>query len=112
MAVTRTPGVSSRRLAARSTVCGMHEGAEDRSPRTEIVSSISEDRLARQIEEIVRTRTGQAVRQLSVVVADEGVLLRGSCESFYSKQLAQEAAMNFARTRCVTNEIAVKEVSR
>ena len=112
MAVTQAPGVSSLHLAARSTVCGMHEGTEDRSPRMEIVSSINEDRLARQIEEIVRTRTGQAVRQLSVVVADEGVLLRGRCESFYSKQLAQEAAMNFARTRCVTNEIAVEEISR
>jgi hypothetical protein len=49
--------------------------------------------LAASIEKAVQEETGGGVRELAVEVSDSGVKLRGLCDSFYCKQLAQHAAM-------------------
>ena len=51
------------------------------------------ERLAASIERAVHRETGGGVYNLSVEIRDEGILLRGSCPSYYCKQLAQHAAM-------------------
>ncbi len=51
------------------------------------------EELAASIERAVRRGTDHGVRNLSVEVDEEGVLLRGWCDSFYLKQLAQHAVM-------------------
>jgi hypothetical protein len=51
------------------------------------------EELAASIERAVQRETDYGVRDLCVEVSDDGVLLRGRCDSFYLKQLAQHAAM-------------------
>ncbi len=65
------------------------------------------ERLVASIERAVQAETGRGVRDLSVEVSEEGVLLRGRCSSYYTKQLAQHAAMATPGGDTVTNEIEV-----
>ncbi len=51
------------------------------------------EELAASIERAVQRGTDYGVRDLAVEVDQDGILLRGWCESFYLKQLAQHAAM-------------------
>ena len=51
------------------------------------------ERLAASVERAVQAETGGGVQNLSVEVCHDGILLRGSCLSYYCKQLAQHAAM-------------------
>jgi len=52
------------------------------------------EELAASIEQAVQRETGRAVADLSVEVNAEGILLRGRCNTYYTKQLAQHAAMS------------------
>jgi len=65
------------------------------------------ERLAASIERAVQRETSGGVRNLSVEVRGSGVLLRGRCESYYCKQLAQHAAMALRGNCPVTNAIEV-----
>jgi len=65
------------------------------------------ERLAASIERAVQRETGGAVRNLAVEVKGDGVLLRGRCETYYCKQLAQHAAMAFRGSCPLTNAIEV-----
>ena len=63
---------------------------------------------ASEILEFVRTRLGGDVRGLSVEFDDDDVLLRGACNSFYQKQVAQETARLCVSGRRVLNLITVE----
>ncbi len=63
--------------------------------------------LVASIERAVQEETGRGVRGLCVELHAEGVLLRGQCSSYYTKQLAQHAAMTVPGGDAVTNEIEV-----
>jgi osmotically-inducible protein OsmY len=65
------------------------------------------ERLATSIERAVQRETGGGVRNLSVEVKGDGVLLRGRCETYYCKQLAQHAAMTLRGACPLTNAIEV-----
>jgi hypothetical protein len=65
------------------------------------------ERLASSIERAVMRETGYAVRDLAVEISEEGILLRGHCETFYCKQLAQHAAMAMPGGARLTNAIEV-----
>jgi osmotically-inducible protein OsmY len=65
------------------------------------------ERLAASIERAVQRETGRAVRNLSVEVGQDGVLLKGRCDTFYCKQLAQHAAMAVPGGDRLTNAIEV-----
>ena len=62
---------------------------------------------AASIEAAVRRETSSGVHNLSVVVGREGILLEGSCSTFYCKQLPQQAAMLLSRGDPLTNHIEV-----
>jgi osmotically-inducible protein OsmY len=66
------------------------------------------EELAAWIEQAVHRETGGAVRNLSVEIGLEEILLRGSCPSFYCKQLAQTAAMAVPGGKQLSNCIEVK----
>ena len=59
------------------------------------------------IERAVQRETGGEVFNLSVEVSNDGILLRGSCTSYYCKQLAQHAAMAVPGGGRLTNCIVV-----
>lgn len=65
------------------------------------------EKLAASIERAVQRETSGGVRNLSVEVKGEGVMLRGRCDTYYCKQLAQHAAMSFRGAWPLTNAIEV-----
>jgi osmotically-inducible protein OsmY len=64
-------------------------------------------RLAASIQSAVQRETGFAIRGLTVEITREGIRLSGCCDSFYSKQLAQHAAMTMPGGQCLSNCIEV-----
>ena len=64
-------------------------------------------RLSELIKERVRARTAERIRNLDVVCTSECVVIRGQCATFYTKQLAQHAAMGVIEDETVVNEINV-----
>lgn len=65
------------------------------------------EELAASIERAVQLETGRAVADLTVEVGPQGVRLKGRCESYYTKQLAQHAAMQFRGGDRLVNSIEV-----
>jgi len=63
--------------------------------------------LATSIQQAVEQETGHAIRDLAVEIQPEGVLLKGQCRTYYSKQLAQHAVMALPGTEQVINSIEV-----
>jgi hypothetical protein len=65
------------------------------------------EELAASIERAVQQETGHGVRNLSVVVGDDSVVLKGRCDSYYCKQLAQHVAMCLSHGERLVNGIEV-----
>jgi hypothetical protein len=65
------------------------------------------EELAASIERAVQYETGRGVADLTVEVGPQGVLLRGHCDTYYTKQLAQHAAMSIRGSGQLTNSIEV-----
>jgi hypothetical protein len=65
------------------------------------------EELAASIERAVQYETGRGVADLAVEVNPEGILLRGRCTTYYTKQLAQHAAMSIPGGDRLTNSIEV-----
>ena len=59
------------------------------------------------LEEHVRCRLAGRLRDLQLVVTDQGLVLRGHAPTYYAKQLAQQAVLAASRTPIVANEIEV-----
>lgn len=91
----------------------MEEGLQEARPISrELFAVVPEtleeaEELAASIERAVQRETGHGVRNLRVEVNHEGVLLRGRCDTYYCKQLAQHAAMSFPSSGSLTNCIEV-----
>lgn len=66
------------------------------------------DKLATRIARVVKRRTAGSVQNLRVEVCREGVFLDGECNTFYTKQLAQQAAMDLADEKPLMNRIEVR----
>jgi hypothetical protein len=66
------------------------------------------EELAALIEMAIDRETDRGVRELSVTIEGDGVVLAGRCESFYCKQLAQHAAMSISRGSRLINGIEVR----
>jgi hypothetical protein len=65
------------------------------------------ERLVASIERAVWRETGGGVRDLRVEVNRSGVVLSGRCETYYTKQRAQHAAMTVPGGGPLTNGIEV-----
>ena len=65
------------------------------------------EELAASIEKAVQMETGRGVADLSVEVSPQGIHLRGRCTTYYTKQLAQHAAMNIPGGDRLINSIEV-----
>jgi osmotically-inducible protein OsmY len=65
------------------------------------------EELAASIEQAVQSETGRGVADLTVEISPQGVLLRGHCNTYYTKQLAQHAAMSIRGAGQLTNRIEV-----
>ena len=65
------------------------------------------EELAASIEKAVQYETGRGVADLFVEVNSQGILLKGRCNTYYTKQLAQHAAMSMPGGDRLTNRIEV-----
>jgi len=65
------------------------------------------EELAASIERAVQCETGRGVADLTVEGGPEGVLLKGHCDTYYTKQLAQHAAMRMPGGDLLINSIVV-----
>lgn len=65
------------------------------------------EELAASIERAVQCETGRGVADLTVEVGPHGVLLKGRCDTYYTKQLAQHAAMRMPGGNRLINSIVV-----
>lgn len=65
------------------------------------------EKLAASIERAVWRETSGGVRNLGVEVRHTGVLLTGRCNTYYTKQKAQHAAMGVSGSDQLTNRIEV-----
>lgn len=65
------------------------------------------EELAASIEQAVQRETGWGVADLTVEVSPQGVLLKGRCTTYYTKQLAQHAAMSVPGGDRLINSIEV-----
>ena len=65
------------------------------------------EELATSIEQAVQRETGRGVANLTVEVSPEGILLKGRCTTYYTKQLAQHAAMSMPGGERLINSIEV-----
>ncbi len=85
-------------------------GVTARKLRSFLPETIEEaEELAALIERAVQSETGGGIDNLTVVIDHEGVLLKGRCDSYYCKQLAQHAAMNlFSGEERLVNGIEVR----
>ncbi len=72
---------------------------------TETRDDIQRRRMLR-IKRAIRRKTG-AVADLTVEIKETILVIRGSCPSFYQKQVAQHAAMNMLDGETLVNEIEV-----
>ena len=76
-------------------------GGNDVAPSAEVRS------LTMRIKRSVRRQTNGGVQELQVLIDAASIRLQGRCTSFYSKQLAQTAAMRLCGELEVVNEIEV-----
>ncbi|MEN6407433.1 MAG: BON domain-containing protein [Thermoguttaceae bacterium] len=65
------------------------------------------EQLAASIEQAVQRETGRGIADLIVEVHADGILLRGRCTTYYTKQLAQHAAMSVPGGDRLVNGIEV-----
>jgi hypothetical protein len=63
---------------------------------------------AESMETQMQRRLGSRVRDLRIIVRQNGMILQGRALSFYAKQLAQHAAMELAALPILANNIQVK----
>ncbi len=63
--------------------------------------------LAAKIEQVVWHATAAGVKSLAVELCDGEVILTGRCRTYYTKQIAQHAAMGAADGWSVVNRIVV-----
>lgn len=78
-----------------------------RAPLPDARDDSRSEKLAARIARVVARRTAGSVQNLRVEVRRDGVFLDGQCPSYYAKQLAQQAAMDLADEKPLTNRIEV-----
>ena len=70
------------------------------------------DLYGQELYQYVTENLPNKVQSLAIEVSDEGVILRGSCDSYYSKQVAQEIVSKSTSRRIVSNLIEVRDSPR
>jgi hypothetical protein len=70
-------------------------------------SAVSAEEFAESLESQIQRRLAGRVRDLRVVLREDGVVLKGRSATYHAKQLAQHAAMELAAVPVVANDIEV-----
>ncbi len=73
----------------------------------ETIRGATSPTLSQRIQRRIKSRTGERIRDLAVKVSGEQIELHGRCATFYTKQLAQHAAMGVLEHEILVNLITV-----
>jgi hypothetical protein len=95
----RTPRVHSVLLSPAGTFFGEEMPPEPDTKR--------KGNLAVAIHQRIESRIGGRIRDLSVRIAGNTIVLEGRCATYYSKQLAQHAALGVIEDENLENDIVV-----
>ena len=80
----------------------MRSSVDERSLR-----NVETDEFLERIEENIRRRLAGSVCNVHLILSDDGLVMRGNVRTYYSKQLAQHAVMEFTKLPIRANEIEV-----
>jgi hypothetical protein len=61
-----------------------------------------------QLEERLQLRMNGRVRNLRLLIREQGLILQGQTSTYYAKQLAQHAAIEISGLLILANEIEVR----
>jgi hypothetical protein len=61
-----------------------------------------------QLQLLIQTRLGKGVSNFQLILVDGGWVIRGRTQTYYAKQLAQEAVMELTDVPIIANSIQVK----
>ena len=75
--------------------------------RFESVFESEMEELLSKIKRLIRRETNLGVQEMRVTLENGKVVLSGHCRTFYTKQLAQQAAMKVIETDELVNDIRV-----
>ena len=81
-------------------------GPKQYTPFEPVFESDSKE-LIMEIKRMIRRETNRGVQEMRVTLEDGKVVLYGYCRTFYTKQLAQQAAMKVLGADELVNEIRV-----
>jgi hypothetical protein len=70
-------------------------------------AAVSHEEFAEFLESQIQRRLGGQVRDLHVLLREDGVILQGRSATYHAKQLAQHAAMELAGVHVLANDIEV-----
>lgn len=93
------PALTTERISSRRRLSDVARRVEAEETR--------EFRLAHRIRERIQVRLGGRIHDLHVQVDDKQVILNGRCATYYSKQLAQHAALGVLEDEHLENAIVV-----
>jgi hypothetical protein len=100
------PAIVGPRLAA---VADLEEEQSQGEPITDLSDdrTIRREQLRTMIRKRIESRLAGRVRNLAVRVLGDTVVLEGQCATFYTKQLAQHAALGILEDEHLDNAIVV-----
>ena len=75
---------------------------------SEPVSEPKSEAAVEQLQALVQRRLNGRVRDLRLVVRDQGLILQGRTSTYHVKQLAQHAAIEITGLTILANEIEVR----
>ena len=82
-----------------------YQGGSDITPREQNLNGHCE--LGQAVLDRITKQLGVRVHNLEVEVQENSVVLSGRCSTFYTKQLAQHAALDVIASRSLDNRIEV-----
>ncbi len=82
-----------------------YQGGTDITPREQKLNGHCE--LGQAVRDRITKQLGVRVHNLEVEVEGDSVVLSGRCTTFYTKQLAQHAALDVIASRSLDNRIEV-----
>ena len=97
--------INSVNRRARSQLDGDEFGPADVTDYRD--AEFNRQPLTRQILHRIETRLPGRIRQLAVYAAENAIVLSGHCSTYYTKQIAQHAAMGALEYERLINNIDV-----
>lgn len=77
------------------------------NPHRQLRTGLVGEEVAQLVREQLDAHLPGRIRQLKVSVAENSIVLTGSCSSYYTKQLAQHVAMEVLTCERLVNQLAV-----